>query len=125
MYDIFDICTPNKIMMRKHFIKFLLFLIPISIYSQDDKQLQLLIAGEVSEYFSEDAMPGVSVKLLLGSSYANNTVTDAKGKYELALDFEKEYTVLYEKAGFVPKKIIVSTKGVPPNERNKIASISK
>jgi len=101
----------------------LLFVFTYDISAQDENTNKLMLSGNVSDYFSEKSMTGVSVKLTSNGKYVNNVITDNKGEYEFFLDFEKEFTVLYEKAGFVSKKILVTTKGVPPNQRNKIADL--
>ena len=103
-------------MMMKHILKaLLLFIFPFTILAQDDAN-KLMLAGNVSDYFEENSISGVSVKVTSGGQYVNNVLTDGKGKYEVVLDFEKDFLVLYEKAGYVPKKVIVSTKGVPPQD---------
>lgn len=108
--------------MDKKILRLLLVLIvPFTSFAQDEEKLML--SGDVSEYFSEKTMAGVSVKVTSNGEYVANAVTDSKGKYEFLLDFEKEFMVLYEKAGFVPKKILVSTKGVPPNQRQSVADL--
>jgi len=126
LFDIFDICNSKKQnnTMIKNTLRLLLLLIfPFTIFAQTENQDKLLISGIVSEYFSEDILSGISVKVTSNGQYYNNVITDGKGKYEVYLDFEKEYEVLYEKAGFVPKKILVSTKGVPPEKRQKLADL--
>ncbi|MCB9174192.1 MAG: hypothetical protein H6589_06255 [Flavobacteriales bacterium] len=105
----------------KKIIVFFLFLVTWnSLFSQDPNENKLQVSGDVSEYFSNEKMSGVSIKAMENGNYITNVVTDGKGKYELYIDFEKEITILYEKAGFVAKKIIVNTKGVHPDKRNKV-----
>ncbi|MDF1672331.1 MAG: hypothetical protein P1U41_02435, partial [Vicingaceae bacterium] len=105
-------------------MKLLIFiLLPFMVNAQDENANKLLLTGEVTDYFTEDALPGISVKLMSNGSYVNNVITDGKGGYEFYLDFEKNYTVLYEKAGYESKKIEISTKGVPPDNRKKLADL--
>ena len=110
-------------MIKKLLKVFLVIVFPFTINAQNENDDKLMLSGVVSDYFSEDAMAGVSIKLTTNGQYANNVVSDGKGKYEIFLDFEKEYVVLYEKAGFVSKKIIVNTKEVPPDNRTKLADL--
>ena len=110
--------------MNKNILRLLILLIiPFTTFAQEEDVEKLMLSGDVSEYFNENTMAGVSVKLTSDGQYVANVVTDGKGKYEFLLDFEKEFIVLYEKAGYVQKKILVSTKGVPPNQRGKLADL--
>ena len=111
-------------MMNKNILGFLLlFIISFTSFAQVKNDDKLMLAGEVAEYFSGNIMSGTSVKITSEGQYVMNAITDGKGEYEFFLDFEKDYQVLYEKAGFVPKKILVSTKGVPPKSRKKVADL--
>src|SRR5690606_25499444 len=102
------------------FILFLIFCCSFASTAQTPDELKIALSGEVSEYFSEESMEGVSIKLTENGNYVHNVISDKKGRYELLVDYEKEYIVLYEKAGFVPKKVIVNTKGIPPDKRNSV-----
>lgn len=93
------------------------------MFGQNSNADKLMLSGDVLEYFSEKAMPGVSIKATNNGTYASSVIADGRGKYKLLLDFEKEYLVIFEKAGFISKKIIISTKGVPPDERDRIADL--
>jgi len=100
---------------------FFFILIPVIGWSQaDNNEDKLLLAGQVSNYFTEDEMTGVSVKITENGNYVNNIITDKKGKYEVFLEYDHQYVVLYEKADFVSKKIIINTKQVPPDKRDKL-----
>jgi hypothetical protein len=110
----------------KQFILIILFAVSAFynvVIAQSNEAVKLTISGEISEYFSNKIMQGVSIKLLEGGSYVHNVVSDEKGKYSLELAFDKEYTVLYEKAGFVAKKILVNTKSVSKKERNSLSNL--
>jgi hypothetical protein len=107
--------------MNKYILQFILLLSTSTIIAQsDENENKLEIAGTVTDYFSSQAIAGTSVKVTENGSYINNVVCDGKGDYQMFVDFEKEYTILFEKAGYVNKKIIVNLKGVPPDKRTKV-----
>ncbi|MBI2280504.1 MAG: hypothetical protein HYU68_07420, partial [Bacteroidetes bacterium] len=106
--------------MLKHSYFFILSLTCISLFAQNENDNKLEISGRITDYFDDKAIAGVSIKALENNNYATNIVSDAKGNYLMYVDFEKEFTILYEKAGFMPKKVVVSTKGVPPDKRTKV-----
>lgn len=109
--------------MSKCKILFFLLVLPLAMFGQDENENKLMFSGQVTDYFSEDKLSGISVKVMENGNYYKNMPTDGKGEYEFYLEFEKNYVVLYEKAGYEAKKIEISTKGVPPKERNKIADL--
>jgi hypothetical protein len=106
--------------MLKYIYLFLLSLTCISLFSQNENDNKLEISGRVTDYFDNKIIAGVSIKASENGNYSANVVSDAKGNYVMYVDFEKEFTILYEKAGFIPKKVVVSTKGVPPDKRTKV-----
>ncbi|MDF1675115.1 MAG: hypothetical protein P1U44_05295, partial [Vicingaceae bacterium] len=105
-------------LFRTIFIIFILLTATVQAQTPDEQKIAL--SGIVSEYYSESTMEGVSIKITENGNYIHNVISDKKGRYELLVDYEKEYIVLYEKANFVPKKIIVNTKGIPPDKRNSV-----
>ncbi len=104
--------------MKQVISLFLLVAIHCSVLAQDEQKISL--SGLVTEYFSKSKMQGVSIKATSNGVYVTNVVSDSKGEYELLLDYENEYVILYEKANFEPKKVVVNTKGIPPDKRNKV-----
>lgn len=100
----------------------ILFLVVYSncLFSQNENDNKLEISGKVTDYFTNQPVSGTSVKVTENGNYVNNVVCDGKGVYVTYVDFEKEYIVIYEKAGYVPKKVIVNLKGVPPDKRTKV-----
>ncbi|MGB0888391.1 MAG: hypothetical protein ACPGSL_09730, partial [Vicingaceae bacterium] len=106
----------------RNFFLFLIFTIA-TVLNTVSAQSKLTISGKITEYFSDKSMEGVSIKLQEKGNYVNNVVSDGKGIYELELAFDKEYTILYEKAGFEAKKVLVSTKAVPPKEQDRLSNL--
>ncbi len=88
--------------MRNSFL--ILFFTLATVFNTVSAQNRFTISGKITEYFSDNSMGGVSIKLQEKGNYVNNVVSDGKGIYELELAFDKEYAILYEKAGFEAKK---------------------
>ena len=98
-------------------IRFLIFLcIPLRIFSQENDD-KLVLFGEITDYFTEQSIDGVSIKVTENGKYVNRVVSDSKGEYEMYLEYDRNYTLIYEKATFVSKKIIINTEGIVPDDR--------
>ena len=62
--------------MNKKILRLLiLFIIPFTTFAQDNNDDKLMLSGEVSEYFSEKSMAGVSVKVTSNGEYVSNVLT--------------------------------------------------
>ncbi|HRN42715.1 MAG TPA: hypothetical protein PK649_11670, partial [Vicingus sp.] len=107
--------------MIKYILKLTLIFSSLAVFAQSDpNENKLEIAGIVTDYFTTKPIEGTSVKVTENGNYIHNVVCNGKGEYQMFVDFEKEYIILFEKAGYVNKKIIVNLKGVPPDKRTKV-----
>ncbi|HSH65393.1 MAG TPA: carboxypeptidase-like regulatory domain-containing protein [Bacteroidia bacterium] len=58
-------------------------------------------------------LDGAVVTLFKGTSTAKEVTTTSSGRFNINLDQESEYTLTVTKPGFITKKFLFSTKGVP------------
>jgi len=93
--------------MKQVISLFLLVAIYSSILAQGEQKISL--SGIVTEYYAGNNMQGVSIKATSNGAYVTNVISDAKGKYEILLDYENEYVILYEKANFEPKSFVLAS----------------
>ncbi|MEW6467620.1 MAG: hypothetical protein AB1458_01780 [Bacteroidota bacterium] len=63
----------------------------------------------------EEKLEGAVVTLYETGKQIQQKITGKNGKYDLVLLPDKEYEVVYSKAGYVSKKITVNTRNVPPD----------
>ena len=79
----------------------------------------LFFSGEITEYFEGDFLPGTVVKATSDGKVVSQGTTDADGRFELVLHFDKQYQITISRSGFVSKKMTVDTRGVPDHKHYK------
>ncbi len=84
------------------------------LFSQDKKG-GVRIDGTVYENLQK--LKGVEVTLEEGGSVVDTKITDQTGKFAFTLEFDKHYMVIFDKDGYVSKKVEVDTRNVPDKER--------
>lgn len=116
-------------MLYKKSILILFFcLTNIVVFSQLDgvKQEDVLLEdnvfldGVTTDYYTGDAISGINISAVAeGKTIASGT-SDGKGEYKIVLEYDKEYVVTFSKPGFITKKIVMNTFGVPDKRRQKV-----
>ncbi|MBI2967059.1 MAG: hypothetical protein HYY40_04510 [Bacteroidetes bacterium] len=96
---------------------FLTFSPPFIILAQKDEPPKVLVNGIVSK--DEKRVAGATITLTKNNVFAAKVLTSSNGKYTLELDFENDYVIEVSKPGHISKKITISTKGVPQEDRDK------
>lgn len=77
----------------------------------------LFLNGKVTDYYSGDIISGVKISAVVGGKVIAKGVSDSKGEFKLVIDFNKEYTINFSKAGLISKKITMNSFGVPEKKR--------
>ena len=93
--------------------------------------LQYDIYAQTKTYFDLSGMVMYKNKPLNGTivrAYLNNIKRDSvystgNGRFRIKLDMNRDYTIEIKKVGYIPKKVLFSTK-VPPSKENKTWSYS-
>jgi tetratricopeptide (TPR) repeat protein len=96
---------------RKGFFLFLFFSAFFFISGSLNAQWAYEIDGTVTT--GNRKLDGAIVTLYKGSTQTQQITTTSSGKFSLNLDQEAEYTMTVTKPGFITKKFIFSTRGVP------------
>jgi len=93
-----------------------LFITHLFSFAQDEKNLYVLgtIYEEVDELKAKaHPLESVSVSLFAGDSLIKKVQTGKKGKFEIYLPMNKECLLKFSKAGYISKKVSVSTTHIP------------
>lgn len=110
------ILFPNKLYLRLSFNRvfpFFLCCFVLMFLSKDLKAQWLCeINGTVTTSNSKK-LEGAIVTLYRGSTQVQQVRTLANGKFSVTIDQEMDYTLTATKPGFILKKLLFSTKGVP------------
>jgi hypothetical protein len=89
---------------------------------QEDVMLEdnVFLDGVTTDYYTGNAISGINITAVAeGKTIASGT-SDGKGEYKIVLEYDKEYIITFSKAGFVTKKIVMNTFGVPDKRRQKV-----
>lgn len=95
--------------MKRLALPFVLFLISISAFAQEREALVLQITGRISD--GEKKLPGCEVIVYQGNDIVGQQVTDKSGRFGLGLGLQREYAIVFQKEGFLPKRMLVDTRG--------------
>ncbi|MCC7303334.1 MAG: hypothetical protein IT233_11895 [Bacteroidia bacterium] len=96
---------------RIRFLCSLLFLFSATAFGQ----WNYVVNGKVTANNEALNLEGAVVTLYKDGSQSGQVVTKKNGKYTFVLDPDHEYILSFTKAGFITKKIFISTKNVPPD----------
>lgn len=96
---------------RKGFFIFLFFSAFFFVSGGLNAQWLYEIDGTVTT--GNRKLEGAIVTLYKGSTQAQQITTPSSGKFSINLDQEAEYTMTVTKPGFITKKFVFSTRGVP------------
>lgn len=67
----------------------------------------LPVQGRITD--GENKLEGCTVVLLKGNDAVDTAVTSKSGKFTHLLEIGQDYSLIFEKAGFVPKRIVIDT----------------
>ena len=76
--------------------------------------------GVVSDYYSGERLSNVTIQAIANGNVVASGTSDANGEYKMVLEFDKEYTISFSKAGLMNKIITLNSFGVPENKRHKV-----
>ncbi len=112
--------------------KFILFLIcclttflifaQVNGVKQEDVMMEdnVFLDGITSDYYTGDAVPGINISAVADGKTIASGTSDGKGEYKIVLEYDKEYVITFSKPGFITKKIVMNTYGVPDKKRQKV-----
>lgn len=99
----------SRISFRGAFTFFLVFL----FFLAGNLQAQWLYEIDGTVTNNDRKLEGAIITLYKGSTQTQQVTTTSSGKFSVNLDQESEYTLTVTKSGFITKKFVFSTKGVP------------
>jgi hypothetical protein len=100
----------------------LLLLASLPAVAQEPEALTLEIIGRITD--GDKKLEGVEVVVYEGNEVVGRQVTDKSGRFGLGLGLQKEFAIVFEKEGFLPKRMLVDTRAKIPAEVVDIAPIS-
>lgn len=80
----------------------------------------VFLDGITSDYYTGDAIPGINISAVADGKTIASGTSDGKGEYKIVLEYDKEYVITFSKPGFITKKIIMNTFGVPDKRKQKV-----
>lgn len=89
--------------------------------AQQDETRLLEITGRITD--GQKKLEGCTVTVYEGNDVVGTQKTDKSGRFGLGLGLQKEFAVVFEKEGFLPKRMLVDTRAKIPAEVMAIAPI--
>lgn len=74
----------------------------------------LEITGRITD--GEKKLPGCEVVVYEGNDIVGTQLTDKNGRFGLGLGLQKEFAIVFQKEGFLPKRVLVDTRAKVPVE---------
>lgn len=102
--------SPLRISLKGGYFFITLFFVLSSSFSLN-AQFLYEIDGTVTA--ASKKLEGAVVTLLRGNTQVQQVSTTSNGKFSIKLDQEFDYTLTVTKSGFITKKFLFSTKGIP------------
>lgn len=114
--------------MKHYLFIFLLSCLSITSFAQvngvkqEDVMMEdnVFLDGVTSDYYSGEAIAGINIKAVADGKTIASGTSDGKGEYKIVLEYDKEYTITFSKPGFITKKIVMNTYGVPDKRKQKV-----
>ena len=91
------------------------------VAAQDLDTLILEVTGRISD--GERKLMGCSVTVYDGNEVVGHQMTDKNGRFGFGLGLDKEFAIVFEKEGFLPKRMLVDTRAKIPAEVMGLAPI--
>lgn len=115
-------------MFKSLFISFIVLILSLPTFAQLDgvKQEDVMLEdnvfldGVTSDYYSGKAIPGINITAVADGKIIASGTSDGKGEYKIVLEYDKEYIITFSKPGFITKKIVMNTFGVPDKRKQKV-----
>ena len=79
---------------------------------KSDEPLVLEIVGRITD--GEKKLEGCHVTVFDGNDVVGDQLTDKSGRFGLGLGLQKEFAVVFEHEGFLPKRMLVDTRAKIP-----------
>lgn len=86
-----------------------------------DLVLTLPVSGRVME--ADKKMEGCKVIIFKGNEVLGEQVTDRSGRFGMELGLQEEFAIEFRKEGYLPKRVLVDTRGNLPKDLVDIAPI--
>lgn len=91
------------------------FLLASAAVAQKEADPWLLeITGRITD--GEKKLSGCQVIVYEGNEVVGDQVTDKSGRFGLGLGMGKEFAIVFQKEGFLPKRVLVDTRAKIPAE---------
>lgn len=87
---------------------------------QTDSRI-LEVTGRITD--GDKKLPGCEVLVYDGNEVVGTQVTDKNGRFGLGLGLQKEFAIVFQKEGFLPKRMLVDTRGKVPAELENLVPI--
>jgi tetratricopeptide (TPR) repeat protein len=102
-------------------LKHLLVLLGIMLVAQMGVAQKDVIAtkGAMKQHGSSKKLSGVTITLLENGTQKQKVITSSNGKFDLQLAYDKQYKILFEKVGYISKNILVDSRNIPPEEKER------
>ena len=97
-------------------------LLAANVAAQKDGEPMILeIVGRITD--GEKKLAGCQVTVYEGNDVVGDQVTDKSGRFGLGLGLNKEFAIVFQKEGFLPKRMLVDTRAKIPAEGVAIAPL--
>ena len=103
-------------MLRTFVLMLGIFLIAHVASAQKDI---IAMKGVMKMYGSSKKLTGVTVTLIENGTQKNKVITSSNGKFDFGLVYDKSYKIVFSKNGYVTKNIVVDTRNIPPEEKER------
>lgn len=105
----------------KHLFSPLLVLVCTCAMAQPTDSRVLEVTGRISD--GDKKLPGCEVVVYEGNEIVATQLTDKSGRFGLGLGLQKEFAIVFQKEGFLPKRMLVDTRGKVPAELENLVPI--
>ena len=81
---------------------------------KEHEPLLLEVTGRITD--GEKKLEGCSVIVYEGNEVVGEQKTDKSGRFGLGMGLNKEFAVVFQKEGFLPKRVLIDTRAkIPPD----------
>jgi len=92
-----------------------------AIAQKDGEPMVLEIVGRITD--GEKKLAGCQVTVYDGNDVVGEQVTDKSGRFGIGLGLQKEFAIVFQREGFLPKRMLVDTRAKIPVEVVAIAPL--
>ncbi|HRD52272.1 MAG TPA: hypothetical protein PKY96_06455 [Flavobacteriales bacterium] len=105
----------------KHLFSLFSVLVCTGVMAQPTDSRVLEVTGRISD--GDKKLPGCEVVVYEGNEIVATQLTDKSGRFGLGLGLQKEFAIVFQKEGFLPKRMLVDTRGKVPAELENLVPI--